>query len=130
MTTTPDYAELISALTSYQQADEDGVMVVVSRQACDEAATGFRTLLERNAALERERDDWESRFWRRDEQADKAYLRAEAAEAKLAEAMKELKSIEEKSAQTAYGSNHIICYTCAEIIEQVRKFLKENGNGE
>lgn len=31
-------AELIKALKSYQQADQDGVMVLVSRQACDEAA--------------------------------------------------------------------------------------------
>lgn len=37
-------AELCVALTSYQQADEDGVMVLVSRQACDEAATRLRAL--------------------------------------------------------------------------------------
>lgn len=30
--------ELVNALRSYQQADEEGVMVLVSRQACDEAA--------------------------------------------------------------------------------------------
>lgn len=29
---------LIEAIKSYQQADADGVMVLVSRQACDEAA--------------------------------------------------------------------------------------------
>jgi hypothetical protein len=31
-------AELIEALKSYRQADQDGVMVLVSRQACEEAA--------------------------------------------------------------------------------------------
>lgn len=38
-------SDLIAALKSYTQADEDGVMVKVSRQACDEA-------VERIAALE------------------------------------------------------------------------------
>lgn len=40
-------SDLIVALKSYTQADADGVMVKVSRQACDEAA-------ERIAALERD----------------------------------------------------------------------------
>lgn len=31
-------AEIIKALRAYEQADEDGVMVLVSRQACEEAA--------------------------------------------------------------------------------------------
>jgi hypothetical protein len=39
---------LIEAIRSYQQADEDGVMVLVSRQACDEAATEIERLLELN----------------------------------------------------------------------------------
>lgn len=39
---------LIAALRSYKQADEDGVFVLVSRQACDEAATA----LDRLAAAE------------------------------------------------------------------------------
>jgi hypothetical protein len=30
--------ELVAALRAYEQADEDGVMVLVSRQACEEAA--------------------------------------------------------------------------------------------
>lgn len=33
-----DLANLIEALRSYEQADEEGVMVLVSRQACEEAA--------------------------------------------------------------------------------------------
>ena len=40
-------SDLIAALRSYTQADEDGVVVKVSRQACDEAA-------DRLAALEAE----------------------------------------------------------------------------
>jgi hypothetical protein len=39
---------LIEAIRSYQQADEDGVMVLVSRQACDEAVTEIERLLELN----------------------------------------------------------------------------------
>jgi hypothetical protein len=35
---------LIDALRSYQQADEEGVIVKVSRQACDEAATAIEEL--------------------------------------------------------------------------------------
>lgn len=31
-------AELIAALRAYRQFDDDGVMVIVSRQACEEAA--------------------------------------------------------------------------------------------
>ena len=43
--------ELCKALTSYQQADEEGVMVLVSRQACDEAATRIRALASENERL-------------------------------------------------------------------------------
>ena len=43
-------SDLIAALRSYTQADADGVMVKVSRQACDEAA-------ERIAQLERDLAD-------------------------------------------------------------------------
>lgn len=32
------HSELIEALRDYKQADEEGVMVLVSRQACEEAA--------------------------------------------------------------------------------------------
>ena len=46
--------ELCKALTSYQQADEDGVMVLVSRQACDEAATRIRALASQVDGLGRE----------------------------------------------------------------------------
>ena len=46
---------LIEALRAYQQADEDGIMVLVSRQACDEAAAE----LERLRLVESEaRSDW------------------------------------------------------------------------
>ena len=48
---------LCEALTSYQQADEDGVMVLVSRQACDEAATRLRALASEKEGLRRERDE-------------------------------------------------------------------------
>lgn len=36
--TDDDIADLVRALRSYQQADEEGIMVLVSRQACEEAA--------------------------------------------------------------------------------------------
>ena len=39
-----DHAELCKALRSYRQADADGVMVLVSRQACDEAAAEIERL--------------------------------------------------------------------------------------
>jgi hypothetical protein len=42
---------LIEALKSYQQADEDGVMVLVSRQACDEAADTISALQAENERL-------------------------------------------------------------------------------
>lgn len=35
---------LIEALRAYRQADEDGIMVIVSRQACDEAADEIERL--------------------------------------------------------------------------------------
>lgn len=38
MTTPPDIKELSDALRNGQQCDEDGVMCIVSRQACHEAA--------------------------------------------------------------------------------------------
>lgn len=44
MTTAPEIAK---ALRGYQQGDADGVMVLVSRQACDEGAA----LIERAAGL-------------------------------------------------------------------------------
>lgn len=34
----------LDALKNYQQADADGVMVLVSRQACDEAAAEIERL--------------------------------------------------------------------------------------
>lgn len=46
---------LIEALRDYRQADEDGILVLVSRQACDEAAAE----LERLRLVESEcRSDW------------------------------------------------------------------------
>lgn len=43
---------LIEALRNYQQADAEGVMVLVSRQACDEAAAELESLRARVAELE------------------------------------------------------------------------------
>ena len=48
------YAGLIAALRNQEQCDEDGVVVKVSRQACDEAATLIREQSDRIAALERQ----------------------------------------------------------------------------
>lgn len=57
--------DVVKALRAYQQADEDGVMVLVSRQACDEAASEIELLRERlNSArdelvkFQRHRDHW------------------------------------------------------------------------
>ena len=36
--------DLVQALLSYKQADEDGIMVLVSRQACEEAAAEIERL--------------------------------------------------------------------------------------
>lgn len=38
-------AKIIEALRGYEQADEDGVMVLVSRQACDEGAEAIERLM-------------------------------------------------------------------------------------
>lgn len=40
----PTVRPLVAALRAYQQADADGVMVLVSRQACEEAATEIESL--------------------------------------------------------------------------------------
>lgn len=42
---------IVNALRNYQQADEDGVMVLVSRQACDEAADEIDRLRKWNADM-------------------------------------------------------------------------------
>ena len=67
--------ELCKALTSYQQADEDGVMVLVSRQACDEAATRIRALASQVDGLRREIEIRDPVAKRREEQL--SALRAE-----------------------------------------------------
>lgn len=66
---------LCKALTSYQQADEDGVMVLVSRQACDEAATRIRALASQVDGLRREIEIRDPVAKRREEQL--SALRAE-----------------------------------------------------
>lgn len=46
-------SELVNALRSGQQADADGVMVKVSRQACEEGATAIEELTrQRDAAIQ------------------------------------------------------------------------------
>ena len=60
--------ELCKALTSYQQADEEGVMVLVSRQACDEAATRIRALASQVDGLRREIEIRDPVAKRREEQ--------------------------------------------------------------
>jgi len=37
-------AQIIEALRSYKQADEEGIMVIVSRRACEEAASGLEAV--------------------------------------------------------------------------------------
>jgi hypothetical protein len=44
--------DLPTALRSYQQADDDGVMVLVSRQACEEAAAEIERLEEKLRTVE------------------------------------------------------------------------------
>ena len=66
---------LCKALTSYQQADEEGVMVLVSRQACDEAATRIRALASQVDGLRREIEIRDPVAKRREEQL--SALRAE-----------------------------------------------------
>lgn len=57
--------DFLDALRDYQQADEDGVMVLVSRQACDEAIAEIERLrmqlAEAKASavkFQRHRDAW------------------------------------------------------------------------
>ncbi len=52
-----DVDALCKALLSYQQADADGVMVTVSRQACDEAASLISSLAGRVEAEKRAKED-------------------------------------------------------------------------
>ena len=47
-----DIVELCKALRAYKQADADGVMVLVSRQACDEAAAEIERLRVENETLD------------------------------------------------------------------------------
>lgn len=49
---------LIKALRAYQQADADGVMVLVSRQACDEAAAELEKLEHHLAAAYQRGAHW------------------------------------------------------------------------
>lgn len=60
-------AILIKAITNYRQADEEGIMVEVSRQACDEIADLVQHLSAENSRLtaqverlEGERDEWKA----------------------------------------------------------------------
>ena len=60
--------KMIEALKSYTQADEDGIMVLVSRQACDEAVKEIEDLREQLKAsnaftgeLMEDRDEWRRR---------------------------------------------------------------------
>lgn len=49
---------MIEALRSGQQCDEDGVMCIVSRQACHEAADIIEAQQARIKELERNREAW------------------------------------------------------------------------
>ena len=50
--------DVLDALRNYHQADEDGVMVLVSRQACDEAIAEIDRLNERVSELEVLVNEW------------------------------------------------------------------------
>src|SRR5690606_14555949 len=97
--TTPDYAGLIERLrkpgTWARHGDDiiasDAKEELVRDDAPFEAATALRTLLERNKELERERDEARRQSDRFCDKYLAALSRAEAAEAKLAEAMKALR---------------------------------------
>jgi hypothetical protein len=52
-------SEALQALLSYQQADEDGVMVLTSRQAIHEVADHLERL---RTALEEIRDHWANQY--------------------------------------------------------------------
>ena len=49
--TAPDLDALICAIRNYRQADSDGIVVFVSREACDKAAAALAELREDNARL-------------------------------------------------------------------------------
>ena len=64
---------LAEALMAQEQADMDGVMVKVSRQACDESAATLRALAAENARLRAERDEQQERA----EEAESEITRAQ-----------------------------------------------------
>ena len=51
-------SDLVKALRSYRQADEDGVMCIVSRQACDEAAATIEKLTRQRDVAIRHIAEW------------------------------------------------------------------------
>lgn len=144
MTQTAEVAALIERLNALaadaESNDDHGV-----KEACDKAATTLRTLLEHNAALKRERNRlldklhcmcgssidhsaWEGHtpVSVYDYSLDQERSRAEAAEAKLAEAMKVLDALDRVNRRVDWCDQ----YEQARRWSAARKLLKENGYGE
>src|SRR5690606_28222062 len=138
--TTPDYVKMID-LINVLACDEEHD----AKETYDKSAEAIRTLLERIAALERERDQlldklhcmcgspidhgaWEGHtpVSVYDYSLDQERARAEAAEAKLAEAIKVLDAID----RVNRGLDWCDQDEQARRWFAARKFLKENGNGE
>lgn len=121
--TTPDYAELIEQLRSHEERWEcAGGSGWETPEVCIQAAAALSTLLERNKELERERDQLRDKLhcmcgspinhsaWEGhtpvsvyDYSLDQERSRAEAAEAKLAEAMKALAEVR-RHARNIWGA--------------------------
>lgn len=81
---------IIEALRSYDQADEEGVMVLASRQACDESADALTALHNQIETLKKERDEAQGyakgmeECWRSAKRRSfDAHLRAESLETGL-----------------------------------------------
>ena len=103
MSTTPDYAGLIgllNALAVDHECDEEHD----AKETCDKSAETIRTLLERNAALERERDELKHDVSRYVEIASEEATRAEAATARLAKALKTLNAIIKRNNNDPLGT--------------------------
>lgn len=108
---------LITVIKDYNQADDDGVMVLVSRQACDEAAAALTAMRGEIARANTERDEWKERAPHWNDPLGAASLsvheakswreRAETLELKLAQsssawtAMNELQAKEWRRAEAA-----------------------------
>ena len=86
----------LHALMSYQQADEDGVMVLVSRQAIHEVAEDHQRLTAENERLKGEIEERIAKF---ENELDAEWRRADTAEAERDRLREALKNIQIRASE-------------------------------